>query len=321
MRSGQHRSSLEHPTSLSVNTYLSDGTMARHRRHQIIDEPKAGRYAQLWCRSCCNCEMMDKPVGLLAGCCCIAHWYTITNRSYHERTPFHQLACMLLKSSYDEALAAGSPFAEMIGPIGQMYYKSVGKDAKDAQDAKGDSTTIPAKSEKGGGDDDHVMRGDKSKSSQSPPTSNAQPRQPSTPAPGQDQDRAGGGEPHAQHATNPSGVAAPWNGGHAFSRMGGTLRRPPVTDPVSSSGPGAMPHGVAGGLGQAMEYGRLSPPRWAGRRGGARSGGSPPRGAAVMTQEGSASRADGEVAQPPRRRPGRSVYWDLPDILTKRRKL
>jgi hypothetical protein len=290
--------------------------MTRHRRHQIVDEPKAGRYAQLWCRSCCNCEVLGKPVGLFAGCCCIAHWYTITNRSYHERTPFHQLASTLLKSSYDEALAAGSPFATMIGPIGQMYYKSAGKEAKDAQDAKVVSTTIPAKSEMGGGDDDHAMRGDGSKSSQSQQTSNAQPRQPSIPASGQDQDRAGGGEPLAQHATNPSGVVASWN--FDLSNMGGMLQVPPVLDPASSSGPGATPHGVAGGLGQATEYGRLSPPQWAGKHG---SGGAAPGGAAVMTREGSTSRADGEVAQPPRRRPGRSLYWDLPDILTKRRKL
>mmetsp|Transcript_780 Transcript_780/g.2343 ORF Transcript_780/g.2343 Transcript_780/m.2343 type:complete len:388 (-) Transcript_780:1974-3137(-) len=93
-------------------------------RHRIIESPKAGRYAQLWCRTCCNCEATGRPIGNLVGCANAAHWHTVTNRSYHEKTPFHQLANNLLQSSYNEALQSGMPFEKAIGPIGIAYYRN-----------------------------------------------------------------------------------------------------------------------------------------------------------------------------------------------------
>jgi hypothetical protein len=92
-------------------------------RHKIIESPKAGRYAQLWCRTCCNCSLSSKAIGNLVGCTNTAHWHTVTNRSYHEKTPFHQLAHNLLLASYAEALQAGIPFEDAIGLTGQTYYK------------------------------------------------------------------------------------------------------------------------------------------------------------------------------------------------------
>jgi len=47
----------------------------------------------------------------------------VTNRSYHEKTPFHQLAHNLLQTSYSEALQARIPFEDAIGLTGQTYYK------------------------------------------------------------------------------------------------------------------------------------------------------------------------------------------------------
>lgn len=91
-------------------------------RHAIIESPKAGRYAQLWCRTCCNCEQSGKKVGRLAGCVDAAHWYTITNRSYHEKTPFHQLVNTLLVASYNEAIAHRLGFEDALGSVGLSYY-------------------------------------------------------------------------------------------------------------------------------------------------------------------------------------------------------
>jgi len=91
-------------------------------RHAIIESPKAGRYAQLWCRTCCNCEQTGKKVGRLAGCVDPAHWYTITNRSYHEKTPFHQLVNTLLVASYNDAIARRVGFEDALGSVGLSYY-------------------------------------------------------------------------------------------------------------------------------------------------------------------------------------------------------
>eukprot|EP00960_Hanusia_phi_P033733 750624-Hanusia_phi.AAC.3 len=104
-------------------------------RHRIIESPKAGRYAQLWCRTCCNCEATGRPIGNLLGCSNAAHWHTVTNRSYHEKTPFHQLANNLLQSSYNEALQSGMPFEKAIGPIGIAYYRN-GIDQRGVEAAK-----------------------------------------------------------------------------------------------------------------------------------------------------------------------------------------
>ena len=105
------------------------------RRHKIIESPKAGRYAQLWCRTCCNCTISGKQIGNLVGCTNTAHWHTVTNRSYHEKTPFHQLANNLLQSSYSEALQARIPFEDAIGLTGQTYYKMVGEKSGDLDQA------------------------------------------------------------------------------------------------------------------------------------------------------------------------------------------
>mmetsp|Transcript_4986 Transcript_4986/g.8016 ORF Transcript_4986/g.8016 Transcript_4986/m.8016 type:complete len:442 (+) Transcript_4986:175-1500(+) len=91
-------------------------------RHAIIESPKAGRYAQLWCRTCCNCEQSGKKVGKIAGCVDPAHWYTITNRSYHEKTPCHQLVSTLLVASYNEAVQKKIGFEAAIGSVGMSYY-------------------------------------------------------------------------------------------------------------------------------------------------------------------------------------------------------
>ncbi|EKX36056.1 hypothetical protein GUITHDRAFT_146093 [Guillardia theta CCMP2712] len=106
-------------------TYLFDARksswepqIARYRRHKIIESPKAGRYAQLWCRTCCNCESANKPRGKLLGCACAMHWHTVTNRSYHEKTPFHQLATTLIMTSYNEAVNSECKFEQVIGVIG-----------------------------------------------------------------------------------------------------------------------------------------------------------------------------------------------------------
>jgi len=69
------------------------------------------------------------------GCTNTAHWHTVTNRSYHEKTPFHQLANNLLQSSYSEALQARIPFEEAIGLTGQTYYKMVGEKSGDLDQA------------------------------------------------------------------------------------------------------------------------------------------------------------------------------------------
>ena len=110
-------------TSPSQMAYVARGG---RRRHKIIESPKAGRYAQLWCRTCCNCAISSKPVGKLVGCTNTAHWHTVTNRSYHEKTPFHQLAHNLLQASYNEALQDRIPFEDAIGLTGQAYYKMAG---------------------------------------------------------------------------------------------------------------------------------------------------------------------------------------------------
>eukprot|EP00960_Hanusia_phi_P047838 758616-Hanusia_phi.AAC.4 len=107
------------------------------RRHKIIESPKAGRYAQLWCRTCCNCESSNKPCGKLLGCACAMHWHTVTNRSYHEKTPFHQLATTLImvgrmegqvpwrdgfarQTAYNDAMGGECKFDEVIGVIGMV---------------------------------------------------------------------------------------------------------------------------------------------------------------------------------------------------------
>ena len=65
------------------------------------------------------------------GCTNTAHWHTVTNRSYHEKTPFHQLAHNLLQDSYNEALQARIPFEDAIGLTGQTYYKRAGDKGDD----------------------------------------------------------------------------------------------------------------------------------------------------------------------------------------------
>ena len=107
------------------------------RRHKIIESPKAGRYAQLWCRTCCNCAISSKTIGNLVGCTNTAHWHTVTNRSYHEKTPFHQLAHNLLQASYNEALQARIPFEDAIGLTGQTYYKMAGEKGCEADQQPG----------------------------------------------------------------------------------------------------------------------------------------------------------------------------------------
>eukprot|EP00286_Rhodomonas_abbreviata_P026946 CAMPEP_0181296732 /NCGR_PEP_ID=MMETSP1101-20121128/4860_1 /TAXON_ID=46948 /ORGANISM="Rhodomonas abbreviata, Strain Caron Lab Isolate" /LENGTH=254 /DNA_ID=CAMNT_0023401615 /DNA_START=138 /DNA_END=898 /DNA_ORIENTATION=+ len=120
-------------------------------RHAIIESPKAGRYAQLWCRTCCNCEQTGKKVGKIAGCVDAAHWYTITNRSYHEKTPFHQLVNTLLVSSYNEAVSSRIGFEDAIGPVGMSYYGQCLTVSKDAEDAAAEAAAAVASSRAGGG--------------------------------------------------------------------------------------------------------------------------------------------------------------------------
>eukprot|EP00802_Teleaulax_amphioxeia_P007492 Tamp_07498.p1 GENE.Tamp_07498~~Tamp_07498.p1 ORF type:complete len:525 (+),score=63.01 Tamp_07498:267-1841(+) len=121
-------------------------------RHKIIESPKAGRYAQLWCRTCCNCTISGKAIGNLVGCTNTAHWHTVTNRSYHEKTPFHQLANNLLQASYNEALQARIPFEDAIGLTGQTYYKMVG-------DKGGDLDQAPRRGDARGGEHGNGARG------------------------------------------------------------------------------------------------------------------------------------------------------------------
>eukprot|EP00288_Rhodomonas_lens_P019642 CAMPEP_0177689544 /NCGR_PEP_ID=MMETSP0484_2-20121128/260_1 /TAXON_ID=354590 /ORGANISM="Rhodomonas lens, Strain RHODO" /LENGTH=253 /DNA_ID=CAMNT_0019199969 /DNA_START=155 /DNA_END=913 /DNA_ORIENTATION=- len=119
-------------------------------RHAIIESPKAGRYAQLWCRTCCNCEQTGKKVGKIAGCVDAAHWYTITNRSYHEKTPFHQLVNTLLVASYNDAVSSRIGFEDAIGAVGMSYYGQCLTVSKEAEEAAAEAAAAVAAAAGGG---------------------------------------------------------------------------------------------------------------------------------------------------------------------------